>query len=222
MKWARLLALALVPALSNVAVAASPSFVWETAFSTRTSPKAIHFRASYADGAGKAHALEVWREGDERLRRDTDGKMSLYVKKRAGGEYEYEVIDRENKTRVEVSRTNLYRIGVFSDWPSLATNLTKPPGAVTLTVGKRGTLRTKIGDCRWIRVEAPPAPAREICWSSALALPLAIERDLGEARFARELTVDEVSTRIPDGSVFQAPRDGFFEVDANRDIRGDD
>jgi hypothetical protein len=201
----------------TIALAAPAALKWESVFSARSAPKTIHFRASYADGAGRAHSLEVWRDGDRRLRRDTDGKMSVYVTKRAGGEYGYEVIDLESKVKVEISRTNLYRIGIFSDWAALATNLTRPAGEHAITGSKRGPLRTKAGECRWFRVEVRGAPAREVCWSTALALPLAIDREDGSGKATRELTIDEVTTSVA-ADVFGPPDGGLFHVDANRDI----
>jgi hypothetical protein len=45
---------------------------WEESFPTRAAPAQVHFVASYRDGVGRMHQIEVWRESDLRLRRKTD------------------------------------------------------------------------------------------------------------------------------------------------------
>jgi hypothetical protein len=41
------------------------------ALASAGAPTRLHLRATYVDGRGAQHRLELWRDGD-RLRRDTD------------------------------------------------------------------------------------------------------------------------------------------------------
>ena len=51
----------------------------------------LYLRAQILDEKGRAHVLELWRDGD-RLRRDSDGRLSLFVTH--GPEDRFHVVDR--------------------------------------------------------------------------------------------------------------------------------
>ena len=99
---------------------------WQRVFATKRAPKTVFFRATYEDASGKTHEVRSWRDGDKRLRRDTDKAMSLFVTRASGGDLSFEMVDRVQKVKTVVSRTNLYRVGLFSDWSALASNLAEP------------------------------------------------------------------------------------------------
>src|SRR5262249_27781719 len=150
---------------------------WEHVFTARSAPKTIQFRATYEDGAGRSHTVVQWRDSDRRLRRDTDGVLSVFVVKGVSGEHTIDLFDRRRAARIRISRTNLYRIGLSSDWPTLATNLQRPPGAHRILPSSGGVVKTKVGPCRFFTLESRDAPTRHVCWSSLWGLPLIIERD---------------------------------------------
>jgi hypothetical protein len=188
------------------------SSTWEAAFPTRSAPQRVYFRAHYTDEFSRAHELQVWREGDVRLRRKTDDAIDLYLEKGGSGEYVYRLIDYHRKIVARAERTTLYRIGVFSDWAALAHVLKVPRGEYDVTVPPRSELPIR-DDCRWKRLEAstPAASASDICWSPQWGLPLAI-RTKGESRFS----VDEVRTFERGPEAFVAP-EGFLQIDADPD-----
>lgn len=147
---------------------------WEALFSADGGPP-VHARARYRDAAGAEHRLELWRTA-KALRRDTDDTLSLVVERRPGGDDQYHVIERGAGRAYDVSRDALYRIGSFPEWASLATLLARPRGEVRVVPLARAGERTAAGTCRWY-----DAGDERICWSSALRLPLVVERAVGGA-----------------------------------------
>ena len=172
---------------------------WQQVFALPAREPSVHVRAHYVDAAG-THTLELWRDGDRRLRRDTDGKLSLWAQRR-GGDFDYHLADRNRKMLVHVAGGNLHRIGVFQGWNELAHIVVRPHGDVA--VERRGSGR----GCRWYRIGA-----RDLCWSARYALPLVIE-EAGRVVF----TIDELSPGHPDSRVFELPS-GMAEIDANDDL----
>jgi hypothetical protein len=187
---------------------------WERAFPIAAAPPQVHFRARYTDEAGRAHRLEVWRQSDVRLRRTTDRAIDLYVEKSPSGEYAYRLIDHERKLLINADRTALYRIGVFSDWTSLAHVLEVPRGKYAVRPASRQSPASLRGECGWQHLERslPAASASDVCWSSRWGLPLeiAIANDAGASRFS----IEEVGTFAPGPEIFAIARDGLVEIDA--------
>lgn len=170
-----------------------------------SAPVRFHLRASYLDAHGATHALEVWRDGD-RLRRDTDGKLSLFVTHARGGEDRYRVVDRGRKLAYDVSRTNLYRIGTFTDWGTLTTLVPRDRTLVGDGVGA-----TPVGTCRW-----QVAGDKRICWSERWGLPLRVE-EKKDAAWRAVLTVEELRAGRPAAEVWAAPAD-VTPIDVDRDV----
>ena len=120
MKLGRLAAGACLLALLPAPALAREGLDWDQAFPTAAAPAQVHFLARYTDALGAPHRLEVWRDGDRRLRRRTDDRLDLHVEKGADGEHRYQLVDHARAVVVSVDRTTLYRIGSFSDWVGLA------------------------------------------------------------------------------------------------------
>jgi hypothetical protein len=177
-------------------------------------PAQLHLRATYLDGRGGSHRLEVWRDGD-RLRRDTDERLSLYVQHDRNGEDRYRVIDRTRNFGYSVARTNLYRLGTFVDWTSLTTLLSPALRRAALRPTAEPDVQTAAGRCRWLA--APTSPEGRVCWSRRFALPLLIKNARGET----VVTVEKVEIKRPASSTF-AEVAGVLTVDADRDISPDD
>ena len=214
-----LAALAL-PALAFAASAhaADKPLTWDDAFSLRDAPKGVHVKASYTDGKGRSHELEMWRDGDRRLRRRTDDKLELHAEKQGGGEYAFRLIDLAKKRLLEVNRTNLYRIGVFADWPALAGMITKPKPAHTLRPGARPKEKTPVGECRWVHLEIKGGGAQEICWSARFKLPLIIQTVAPAGTFTTVFQVKQVDVKVPGADVFKVSSAGLTVIRADEDI----
>jgi len=212
-------ALALLFAPAPYAHARPPqSLEWDQAFSLRHAPASAYFRAVYQDGDGTQHSLEVWRESDLHLRRQTDQDLILYVDRRPDGDDDYRLLDERRGLLVHASRTNLYRIGIFSDFARLAHVVARPAGPYILTRLARSPERTPLGSCRWYEVRVAAGATREICWSAHWALPLRIRERLGDGAVRTVLLVQEARAPVRDASVFRAPAEGYAEVDADEDI----
>jgi hypothetical protein len=217
--------IAALAALSAAAAALAPSaaaepkpLVWDDVFSQKGAPPAVHLTATYVDGKGGSHDLELWRDADQHLRRRTDDRLDLYVDRREDGDYAYRLLDHQRSLLIEVSRTNLHRIGVFSGWPALAGMLTRPSRPHRLVPSRRPPARTPAGACRWHRVEIGAA-AQEICWSAQWRLPLLIQAEAGPKKApATTFRVKQIEAKLPGSDVFRVDPAGLAVVNADQDI----
>lgn len=213
-----LAALALpVLAFAASAHAEDKPLTWDDTFSLRDAPKGVHVKATYTDGKGRSHDLEMWRDGDRRIRRRTDDKLEIFAEKQ-GGEYAFRLVDLAKKRLLEVNRTNLYRIGVFADWPALAGMITKPKLAHTLRPGTRPKEKTQLGECRWVRIEIKGGGAQEVCWSARFKLPLLIQTASPAGGFTTVFQVKQVDLKTPGPEVFKISTKGLTVIRADEDI----
>jgi hypothetical protein len=187
------------------------SLSWDQAFALDGAPARLYYRATYQDHAGAEHEVKVWRDGN-RLRRDTDGRLALYVERRAGDDDRYRVIDRKKGVAYRVSRVNLYRIGSFPDWAGLQSMLVRPRNAGEVAPAEK-VERTRAGECRWFE-----ADDRRVCWSKRWRLPLRIVAHDQAGRWRQVLAIDEVSAGKISESTFVPKTDGLVDVDVDRDV----
>jgi hypothetical protein len=163
-------------ALAAAAPRAPQPLRWEEAFPIAAAPDSVHFDASYRDARGVPHRLEVWRDGADFLHRRTDGRIDLYAR-RSAGELRFRLVDTRRRIVADVSRTNLYRIGVFADATGLSHVLDRPRGAFRVESAKAPAgLEPATAACRWYALlRATAQPARTlVCWSDAWGLPMLI------------------------------------------------
>jgi hypothetical protein len=207
-------------ALASGARAEDKPLTWEEAFSLAGAPNGVHIKASYVDGKGKPHTLEVWRDGDRRLRRRTDDALDLLADKAAGGDYAFRLVDHGSRRLVAVNRTNLYRIGVFADFPALAGLLARPKGAHALHREARSRSRFAGGECRWMRLEfeAQRAQPQSICWSDRFKVPLRIEGKAADGSVVTLFEVKQLEAKMPGDEAFKVDTKGFTVVKADQDI----
>jgi hypothetical protein len=192
---------------------------WDRMFSLASAPAFVHAQAHYLDAKGGTHTLDLLRQGDRRLVRKTDHAIELFVERKAGGEQAYALADLARARLIQVSRTNLHRIGVLSDFASLAGLVARPATAHLLTASARPLEKSRLGSCRWLHVEitAPPGqPAREICWSERWKLPFHIEV-ASPTGWSRVLEVDQVDG-LADPRAFRVDPSAFTVVHADDDI----
>ncbi|BDG07040.1 hypothetical protein [Anaeromyxobacter paludicola] len=209
-----LLGLAAVLAAASPAPAGAAGLTFERAFGGVESP--LHCRVAYASG-GSPHRLELWRDGDRRVRRRTDDVLETYATRRAGSpEYSLSVLDLRRRIHSRVDRTSLYRIGSFTEWFELGHGLRHPTGPYRLTrAAATGTARP-LEACDWYEL-AQGARRSRICWSPRHRLPLLIE----DGRGAVVWRVTSLDREPPAASVFEVHDEGFVRNDAAADISGD-
>lgn len=203
---------------TSSAGAAAPDF--DHVFDTRGEPPATHFQATYLAG-GAEHHVEVWRDGERRIRRRTDDRTESFAVRhpgQAGGpDYRLSVLDLDRKIRTDIDRDNLYRIGQFTDWFDLGHGLRHPKGDYRLVPAAtpHGAARA-IGACEWVAL-VQGKQATHVCWSTTAKLPLLIQAADGRTVW-RVTHVDHKA--IPD-QVFAIHDAGFVRNDANADIERD-
>lgn len=190
---------------------------FDKTFNARGESPQLNFRATYSVN-GAEHQVEVWRDRDQRLKRRTDGKLETYLFKPARqAEWEMVVLDLPHKMRTDIGRTNLYRIGHFTDWFSMSHALMRPAGAYTLApLSTAPTAEKPLAACRWYALTQANAENR-ICWSKDLHLPLLIADSQGNIVWRVTAASKQ---RLADG-VFTVHDTGFVRNDANADIQAD-
>lgn len=202
-------------ALAPTARAEGPTF--EQAFDPRGEPARLHYTAVFASRGGE-HRVEVWRAGQRRLKRVTDGALETYVTRRPGdAEFRMSVLDLRRRIHTRISRTNMYRIGAFFDWFDLAHALRRPKGAYRLATASppKGVVRA-IQPCTWYDLTQGARTTR-VCWSARSRLPLLILSGGDRPQWR----VTEVDERPIPPNTFRIHDQGFVRNDANQDIGND-
>ncbi len=198
---------------------ASQTLSFGQAFDERHEPPSLHFTVLYQAGQ-QAHRLEVWRQGQTKLRRVTDGFLETYAfRDRADDpEYRMTVLDRQRRITTRIDRTNLYRVGNFTDWFDLAHGLKVPKlrSVVTKSAAPPGAA-APIERCDWYALEVE-GTQRSICWSRKYRLPLLIYAAANPTALWR---VTAVSAAPVDDRIYTIDDAGFVKNDANRDIADD-
>jgi hypothetical protein len=209
-----LASLCLLP--TPISQAETLSLEWGKVFATASAPENVYFRARYLDQTGKSHQLQVWRQGDLHLRRRTDDRLDLYVDKNADGNYSYRLMDYTRQVVISTDRTNLFRMGIISDWFGLAHMLNLPGGNYTIT--PRQETATMQNKCTWYQLEiAASKSASQICWSDHWGLPLTIQARMNDGKWTTQFTIEEIHTFHPAPGTFDVPVNSFLQIDAAPD-----
>ena len=190
---------------------------FDKTFQTTGEARQLHYRATYAVD-GTAHQVEVWRDGDQRLKRRTDDKLETHVFKRAKQtEWQMVVLDLPRKIRTDIDRSNLYRIGHFTDWFSMSHALARPIGAYRLTALSAAPGNEQaLSACRWYALERNSVLSH-VCWSGQWRLPLLITDAAGKTQWK----VTAASKHALPAAAFALNDAGFVHNDANADIQTD-
>ena len=204
-------------ALFATGPAAASSLRFQDVFSARGEPASLHYRVAFRT-RGAAHRMEVWRDGDRRLRRNTDQAITSFAFHPPGNAgYTLSILDRRKHIHTRIDRTNLYRIGEFSDWFDLAHGLRHPRGDYALARSARpGSGPTAIRPCAWYDLTEGARTTR-ICWDSPDRLPLLIETADGRPLWR----VEAIDRKPIPASRFAIDDQGYIRNDADSDIAND-
>jgi hypothetical protein len=204
-------------AVLSAPLSSAATLDFDHVFSTHGEPAATHFQATYLAG-GHAHHVEVWRDGERRIRRRTDDQAESFAVRTPGSPaYRLSVLDLGRKIRTDIDRDNLYRIGQFTDWFDLGHGLRHPKGDYRLVpAATPHGADHAIGACNWVALVQGTQTAH-VCWSATAKLPLLIQAADGRTVW-RVTSVDHKA--IPD-RVFAIQDAGFIRNDANADIERD-
>ena len=211
-------AIAVVLSLSAQSAGAAAALDFDQTFNDRGEPASSHYVATYWLANGE-HRLEVWRDRNLHLKRRTDEAIETHVDRVPGqSEWSMVVLDLKRRIRTDIDRTNLYRIGHFTDWFSLSHSLSRPAGPYELTVLPPGAQPriTPIGSCRWYLLTQGPQ-TNKICWSAAQRAPVVITDGGDAVRWA----LSAIDNRaLAEGSFVIDDRD-FLRNNASEDIAAD-
>lgn len=204
-------------AIAGIAPALATAATFDQVFSESGEPGALHYQAVFRSG-GTEHQLEVWRDGARRLKRRTDEAIETYAFRKAGDvEFHLSILDMKKRIHTQIDRTNLYRIGSFTDWFDLAHGLKHPKGDYRIAKAQApGGAPRAIKPCDWYDLTQDQATSH-ICWSAQVRLPLLIQAQNGNVVW-RVASLDRKS--IP-SRTFDIHDEGFVRNDANKDIDRD-
>ena len=211
-----LLALACLSA-SGYAKTVDKPLRFEATFSEKGQPAGQHFTSTFwSDGV--SHKLEVWRLNDEHLKRVTDGALEVYVERKSGDlEFHMTVLDIKKRLMTQIDRSNLYRLGNFTDWFDLAHGIKHPKGPYQLTKGKKPQgVPEALNACDWFDL-TQDSKTNHICWSAKSKLPLLISAQDGQVLWQ----VTQLDSRPISKKTFEIHDEGFIRNDANKDIGND-
>ena len=209
----------LCAAFAPAAQAGAKAATFASVFDTRGEPAALYYRATFA-GKDGPHTVQVWRDGQTRLRRKTDEAIDTYVTRSADdpSAYQMTVVDYRKRITTRIGRDNLIRLGHMSDWFDLAHGLRYPVGAYRLTpAAAPADAPAPVSACHWYAL-TQGSNTHRICWSAREHLPLLIWSDQAASAVWQVTQVE----RRPIGDVDFALHDaGFVRSDANADLDGD-
>ncbi|MBI3524263.1 MAG: hypothetical protein HY066_06995 [Betaproteobacteria bacterium] len=196
---------------------AAGSLDFDNTFNAKGAPQQAHFLANYTVN-GARHTVEVWRDKDQHLKRRTDDAIETYLVKPANDpEWRMTVVDLKRKILTNIDRSNLYRVGHFTDWFGLAHALTHPVGSYTLTrTTAPGVTEKPITACKWYAL-AYGGVSSDICWSHSLRLPMLITGKDGVIQWR----ITQVDAGPVADDTFRINTAGYVLNDANSDIKGD-
>jgi hypothetical protein len=190
---------------------------FEQIFSDKGEPSALHYRAVFASN-GAEHQLEVWRDSDRRVKRRTDDVIEMYAFRKPGDpEFHMSILDMKKRIHTQIDRTNLIRIGNFTDWFDLAHGLKHPMGAYRVVKARapEGAPNT-IEACQWYDLNQDKRTTH-ICWSEQDRIPLVIQAQDGEVVWR----VTSLDQKPISAKTFDIHDEGFIHNDANQDIERD-
>ena len=222
-RWGQGVACALACCCSVPALAEPIGLDWEVAFPVEVAARDVYLDAHFLGSDGASHRLQLWRHGTEFLHRRTDDALDLYLSQ-AGkkGDYAYRLIDHHRRVSMAVSRNQLYRIGVFSDWFGLAHVLDRPKTEFVVRAVSPLS-REKLTGCSWRLLVRGGKAAQEhsrICWSLQWGLPLAIRTRGPKGEWIERFAVDRVEGISPsaDGLAVPPLPDDYVSFDTGNEI----
>lgn len=210
--------LAAAVAISTAGGVAAPApLSFAKVFDAPGEPGAIRYEVDYRS-AGQAHHLTVWRDGDRRIRRDTDGALtSIAAREAKGPGYSLLMLDRRRRMATRIGRSSLNQIGNFTEWYDLGHGLRYPQARYRLTAATapQGAPRA-IAPCRWYDL-AQGGHVTHVCWDAGDHLPLLIGVD-GAAPSWR---VTAIRRGAVAAAAFAVDTRGYIRNDADSDIQHD-
>lgn len=190
---------------------------FDQAFNTKGEPIAMHFHAVFIAN-GVEHRLEVWRDGDRRIKRNTDDVIETYASRKPGeAEFEMTILDKKRRINTVIERANLYRIGNFTDWFDLGHGLRHPKGQYQITMATASESAPKpIQACKWFVLTQDNRDTK-ICWNAQNRLPLLIQTHDGHIVWR----IESLDTSSVPAKTFEVRDEGYIRHDANEDIERD-
>lgn len=213
-----LLAAVTLAAAAPSGAAAEPAkrLDFDSVFSAKDEPAFLHYRVMFVS-KGAVRRMELWRDHDRLLRRDTDAAITTFAVHTPGDPaYQMIVLDRDRRISTRISRTNLYRIGAFTDWFDLTHGLRHPRATYTLNTGTAPAPMPRTpAPCAWYDL-AQGTHVTHICWDASARVPALIVS--GGHLVWRVVSLDRTPVAP---SVFVVNDKGYVHDDADRDIDKD-
>lgn len=199
-------------------VPAKPSLRFDSVFSDKGQPATLHFRAEF-QSRGVVHRMDVWRNGERQLKRSTDDTLETYVEREDPGtpEFQMTVLDKSRKIITRIDRSNLYRIGNFTDWYDLAHGLRHPMGKYELVKAKAPAVADiPVSACAWYDL-AQDQHATHVCWDGKNRIPILMVNEKAETIWR----ITALDRQAFPASTFEIHDEGYIRNDANQEMDRD-
>jgi hypothetical protein len=127
------------------------------------------------------------------------------------------ILDMKRRIHTRVDRTNLYRLGNFTDWFDLTHGLRHPRAGYRLERARSTSgLPRAVSPCSWFDFTQEQRTT-QVCWSEKDRIPLLIRGSGGDVVW-RVTALDRKPIRA---TTFVINDQGFVRNDAIEDIEGD-
>lgn len=206
--------------VTQASLAKNPSLVFDEVFNVKDEPNQTYFVAVFKIADNQTHILQVWRDGENRLRRQTDNRLDVLATRdvQDTDAYSLQVIDYQKRIITDINRNNLIYLGHFQDWFELGHGLHHPKAQYRLMPTTRPQLSPQpIQACEWYQLEQANQEY-DICWSAQEKLPLMIWDN------QKKTTVWQIKTlshQMLERDIFKVNTTDYVRVDANDDIQND-
>ena len=190
------------------------SLAWERTFGPAAVKPDLALRAKVEDAAGTSHSLELWRQGDKRLRRRGDEVLEIGVEDvgaPASPAYAFTLVDLRGRTVRRLTPERARSLGPTYTWWPLAHLLGLPAPRYTLQRLTDPGLRVGPARCEWFLYAPEALPEQRICWSREFAVALRVDEKQG-TRWSPRLTVESLRAILPTDPGLRLDTTGLREM----------
>lgn len=212
------LGLVLAGASARTVLAGTPAgaggLTWDKAFGAPAVKPEVALRAKLEDAAGAVHSLELWRQGDKRLRRRGDDVVELGVEdvgSKGSPAYAFTVVDLRGRTVRRLDPERARSLGPAYTWWPLAHLVGLPAPRYTLQRLSEPGVRVGPARCEWFRYAPDALPEQRICWSREFAVALRVDEKQGAGWHPR-LTVESLRVIPPTDPGLRVDTTGLREL----------
>lgn len=200
--------------LSSLGNATASDTEWAKVFRADQRLPDLHVTATYIDSLSQAHCLSYWRKGEQFLRRNTDGKVELFLTRNQDNTV-VDVVDHVHQRVTTSTLGQLLRTGLFLDWNDLARLVAPPHYSHKIESSARADLELNRLSCHWYIVSdlSKIHPNLEICWSEKLGIPLRTQTQRSDGGYDVGWQVEQIDLQDLSSQIFTPSYPDYAHID---------